>query len=81
MMSNQLHLLYEDDKKKVHAISFITWRALSSYIWENHVRSFQINNDAGDTIIRVYYLPGKNTCKVEYYTNHIPPASFLAQIS
>lgn len=81
-MSNLLHLIYEDPAdKKVKSTHFITWRALTSFIWDNKLEELQVTNDDGDPMIRVRYIPPKDKFKIEYYSGFNVPASFFALFS
>jgi hypothetical protein len=79
-MKNMLHLVYEDPiDKKMKTQHFITWRALTSYIWDNKIHECQVSNDAGDAIVRVRYIPTRDKYKLELYSGFTIPASFISQ--
>lgn len=80
-MKNQLHLTYEDpSNKKVKVTHFITWRALTAFIWDNKILECQVNNDT-EAMVRVRYIPTRDRYKIELYSGYNVPASFLTLFS
>lgn len=81
-MDNMLHLMYEDPKdKKVKVQRFITWRALSAFIWDHELKDLQVNNDEGVSMVRVRFIPQRERFRIELYSGFTIPASFLAQFN
>lgn len=86
-MKNQLHLLYENPLNTAEVLieHFITWRALTSFVWDNEIKTLQVKTDNGDTILSVRCfkqgIPARERFEIKYYSDNHVPQSLLSIFS
>lgn len=86
-MENQLHLMYENPLNPAEVLirHFITWRALTSFVWDNEIKTLQVKNDNGDTIVSIRMfkqgIPERERFEIKYYSDHHVPQSLLSIFS
>lgn len=81
-MKNQLHLMYENPLNPAEVLieHFITWRALTSFVWDNEIKTLQVKNDDGNTMVSIRYVkPG--ITEIKYYSDYHVPQSLLSIFS